>query len=122
DGIDNNGRAVYQSSASSYSLQQNANTLDVVLTHTDAAGVVVNKRFSFERGSYLINVSYEVQNNSANPWQANLFGQINRNNFPDPSNVGGVGARNFLGFAATSNDDPYMKISFEDVDEGIAAY
>ena len=122
NGVDSSARAVYQSAASSYALNQNANVLEVLLTHTDASGVVVNKRFSFERGSYLINVSYEVQNNSANPWQANLFGQINRNNFPDPSNVGGIGASTFLGFAATSTDDPYMKITFDDVDDGVPNY
>lgn len=121
NGIDSTSRALYQVEANSYSLAQNANSIVVSMNYSDASGVVIVKRFSFERGSYLINVSYEVQNNSSAAWSANLFGQINRTNFPDPSAAAG-GRASYLGFAATSTDDPYFKVPFKDVDEGIEPY
>ena len=119
NGIDSTQRALYQSTASSYSLAQNADSLTVSMSHTDASGVEVIKQFQFERGSYLVTVNYEIHNNSAAPWSANVFGQINRTDFPDPSTAGGVGRSSFLGFAATSADDPYYKVTFEDIAEGI---
>ena len=122
NGIDSTSRALYQTSANSYSLEQNANSVVVSMTYSQDDGVVVIKRFSFDRGSYLIEVSYEVQNNSTSAWSANLFGQINRTNFPDPSAAGGIGASSFIGFAATSADDPYFKVPFEDVADGMEPY
>ena len=122
NGIDSTSRALYQTDASSYSLTQNANSLVVSMNYRDENGVVVIKRFSFERGSYLVQVDFEVQNNSASTWSANLFGQINRTDFPDPSAAGGIGASSFIGFAATSTDDPYFKVPFEDVADGMEPY
>ena len=122
DGIDSTQRALYQADATNYSLTQNSDTIVVSMSYSGDNGVVVIKRFSFERGSYLVDVSYEVQNNSTSEFSANLFGQINRTNFPDPSTAAGVGRSSFLGFAATSADDPYFKVPFDDVDEGIEPY
>jgi YidC/Oxa1 family membrane protein insertase len=122
DGIDSTQRALYQSDASEYSLAQNADSIVVSMSYNGANGLIVIKRFSFERGSYLVDVSYEVRNNSTAPWSANLFAQINRTNFPDPSTAAGVGRSSFLGFAATSADDPYFKVPFDDVEEGIEPY
>jgi YidC/Oxa1 family membrane protein insertase len=122
DGIDSTQRAMYQTDATEYSLAQNADSIVVSMSYSGANGLVVIKRFSFERGSYLVDVSYEVQNNSTTTWSANLFAQINRTNFPDPSTAAGVGRSSFLGFAATSADDPYFKVPFDDVDEGIEPY
>lgn len=122
DGIDSTSRALYQVDANSYSLSQNADSLTVSMSYSNENGVIVIKKFTFERGSYLIDVSYEVQNNSTSSWSANVFGQINRTTFPDPSTAAGIGRSSFLGFAATSADDPYFKVSFDDVDEGIEPY
>ncbi|MDP1931175.1 MAG: membrane protein insertase YidC [Gammaproteobacteria bacterium] len=119
NGIDSASRALYQAPASNYVLSETADSIDVSMTHTDALGVQITKRFSFKRGSYLITISYEINNASASTWAANLFGQINRTNFEDPSSMGGVGMRSFLGFAATSTDDPYYKVKFEDVAGGL---
>lgn len=122
NGIDSTQRALYQSDASSYTLAQNAESLTVSMSHTDANGVEVIKKFRFTRGSYLMDIDYEIINNSTSAWSANLFGQINRTNFPDPSTATGVGRSSFLGFAATSADDPYYKVKFDDVAKGIQAH
>ena len=122
NGVDsNNQRAAYQTSASSYTLGPDDSTLDVDLVTVDANGVQVTKRFTFSRGSYVVDVSYIIDNRSAAPWQANVFGQLKRNDYPDPSDVGGFG-RSFLGFATTSPDDPYIKLEFEDVADGVPGH
>ena len=117
NGIDNNERALYQSAASSYGLQDGEERLDVDLFTTTRDGVRVTKRYSFTRDSYLIDISFIVDNRSGNNWQANAFGQIKRDGFDDPSSVGGFGST-YLGFVTTSIDDPYIEIEFDDIDEG----
>jgi len=122
NGIDSTSRAVYQASANNFALSETSDNIHVDLTHVTTEGVQVTKRYTFERGSYLIKLSYIINNTSSSVWQANLFGQINRTTFPDPSSVGGVGMSSFLGFAATSVDDPYYKVEFSDVDSGITPH
>ena len=117
DGIDNSGRAVYQSSSTSYRLNEDENSLDVDLVTTTAGGVQVIKRFGFNRGSYLIDVTFIVDNQSGAEWQGNAFGQVKRDAFDDPSGAGFF-SRSYLGFVATSDDDPYIKIPFGDVEDG----
>ena len=116
DGIDNSGRAVYQSSSTSYRLREDENSLDVDLVTTTAGGVQVIKRFGFNRGSYLIDVTFIVDNQSGAEWQGNAFGQVKRDAFDDPSGAGYF-SRSYLGFVATSDDDPYIKIPFGDVED-----
>ena len=116
NGIDSSGRALYQSQFDRYELQEDANSLQVDLVNTQQDGITITKRFSFRRDSYLIDIDFLIQNNTETNWQANAFGQIRRNNFDDPSSVGGFG-RTFLGFVTTSTDDPYIKIEFDDIDD-----
>jgi len=117
NGIDSNGRAIYQAGATEFTMADSANELTVDLVNIAENGVKVTKRYHFQRDSYLIDVSYVVENTTSETWQANLFGQIKREQFEDPSNSGGI-KRTFLGFVTTSEDDPYQKVGFDDIDDG----
>jgi len=122
NGIDAPQRPLYTSSASQYELRPGENLLVVDLRYTDELGVEVTKRYTFTRGDYLINIGFEINNTSQTLWQANLFGQIKRSNYPDPTRGSALGMSSFLGFATTSNDDNYRKISFGDIDSGIPSH
>lgn len=117
NGIDSAGRASYQSTQTSFELSESAARLDVDLTTTDPSGVRITKRYSFSRDSYLIDISFIVDNQSSETWEANAFGQIKRDSFDDPSNAGGLG-RTYLGFVGTSVDDPQIEAEFDDIDDG----
>lgn len=116
NGIDAQGRAVYSSAATTYTLDDSDSQLSVDLTATDSNGVQVTKRFTFNRDSYLIDISFIVNNTSSASWQANAFGQIKRDPFDDPSNAGGM-SRTYLGFVTTTEDDPYIEVEFDDIDD-----
>lgn len=116
DGIDNSNRALYSSSQTFYELAEGENQLNVDLVTRTESGIEIIKRLSFERGSYLIDVSFIVTNTSESAFQANAFGQIKRDGFDDPSSAGGFG-RTYLGFVTTSADDPYIRIDFDDIDD-----
>tara|TARA_R110000772_G_scaffold26389_11_gene68091 strand:+ start:7717 stop:9405 length:1689 start_codon:yes stop_codon:yes gene_type:complete len=114
------GRPVYQAQQSNYSINQGE--LSVDLLYTTPAGVEITKRFIFSADDYLIRVQYLIDNKSPDTWSANLFGQIKRDRAPDPSTTGGFGLRDFLGAAISLADDPYKKISFDDIDDGEPNY
>ena len=116
NGIDNSGRALYESTSANYELEEGQNTLTVDLFNSAQQGISVTKRFTFSRNSYLIDIEFLIENNTGTNWQANTFGQIKRDRFDDPSSVGGFG-RTFLGFVTTTVGDPYIKVDFDDIDD-----
>src|SRR5690554_510035 len=123
NGIDGGAqRPLFDAAASEFSMESGQNQLSVDLTYTDEQGVEVTKRFTFRRGDYLIDINFDVNNVSEQPWRANLFGQIKRNDFPDPTRGSSLGMSSFLGFATTSPDDNYSKIPFDDIDSGHAGH
>ncbi|HKD55126.1 MAG TPA: membrane protein insertase YidC, partial [Steroidobacteraceae bacterium] len=70
----------FTSEKSDYSLD-GGNELRVPLTWT-SDGITVTKTYVFRRGSYAIDVQYEVHNNSGAPWQVLPYAQIERNDPP----------------------------------------
>ena len=119
DGIDKSGRPTYTTPSSTYTLQENDDELIVKLLFQNDAGVKVTKRYTLRRGDYLINVDYLVENGGVSRWQANLFGQLKRDNSPPPSSgsSGGMGLNPFLGAATTQPDDHFTKFTFDDMAE-----
>ena len=119
NGIDNRteGRPLYQSVQATYVLANEQNTLDVRLTYA-VDGVEFNKIFHFNRGSYLVEVEYVVDNKSGMPWQGNLFAQIKRDGSEiiDASKVP-MGVSPFLGAAYWTAEKPYNKYSLSDFHE-----
>jgi len=112
------GRPLFSASASSYEMQPGQDELVVDLRYATSDGVDITKRFTFQRGEYVIDVEYLVANNGDRPWQAALFGQLKRDNRPDPGAVGGaLGIKPFIGFATRTKDEPYQKFTFEDIAE-----
>ncbi len=113
-----NGRPLFSAGATSFEMQPGQDELVVDLNYTTAEGVVITKRFTFQRGEYVVGVEYLVTNNSDRPWQAALFGQLKRDNRPDPGAVGGaLGIKPFIGFATRTTDEPYQKFTFDDIAE-----
>ncbi len=121
NGIDSPSRANYQTSNSSFELSDSDNELVVDLVTTNVDGIEIIKRYTFTRGSYLIGISYVVNNDSSADFRANAFGQIKRDGFDDPSSAGGFG-RTYLGFVSTSEEDPYIEVDFDDIDDGSESF
>lgn len=116
DGIDSEGRAQYAVNAEQFTLEDGEQSLQVDLTTVTENGVRITKRFGFTAGSYVVDVSYLIDNQSSETFTANPFGQIRRDGFDDPSDAGGFG-RTYLGFVSTTTDDPYYEVEFDDIDD-----
>lgn len=111
------GRPTYQAAQSSYTVTEASLSVDLV--HRTATGIEITKRFTFSPDDYLIRVQYLVNNGSSAAWQANMFGQIKRDESADPSSTGSFSQRAFLGAAIKTPDDPYEKFDLEDIADGI---
>ncbi|MBR9883499.1 MAG: membrane protein insertase YidC [Oceanospirillales bacterium] len=110
------GRPVYQAANASYELgDQDSLNVDLVLTQPD--GVNITKRFVFNRGQYRVGLDYIVDNESQEPWQGILFGQIKRDGSADPSQQTSMGMQSYLGAVFSTAENNYQKVKFGDMDE-----
>ncbi len=118
DGPDGNssGRPMYQSAQSSYAIDSGELTVDLVTT--TISNVRITKRFIFSADDYLIRQQYVIDNLGTATWSGNVFGQLKRDEGNDPSASSGMKLNNFLGAAMTTPDDPYVKLSFDDIEDG----
>jgi len=120
DGPDQaNGRPLYSSAKTQYTLDEGQEQLVVDLTYS-ADGINYTKRFTFERGDYDLGVRYLIDNQSNEPWTGYLFGQLKRDNSSDPSSSTATGTATYLGAAMWTKEDSYRKISRGDMDETAA--
>ena len=111
-GTDATSRPVYSVSQDSFTLADGQDSMDVVLSFTDQYGAQIDKVYTFTRGSHLINLTYRVNNQSNQPWSANLFGQLKRDNSADPTASTSMGMSAYLGPAFSLNDEKYKRYDF----------
>ena len=78
---------------------------------------LINKIYTFARGSHLVNLTYAVDNRGTQAWSANLFGQLKRDRSADPTAAGGMGMSAYLGPAFSFPDEKYYRYDFDDMDD-----
>ena len=97
------------------------NKIDVTLTNNDAPGVTVSKTYTFKRGSYVIDVRYDIKNESGAPVLPKAYFQFLRDgNPPEGENTGGnpfTGVTTFTGPAVYTDLKKYQKVTFPDIDK-----
>lgn len=113
------GRPLWSAAEQSYQLDEDNQELNVDLTLRQDNGAELVKRFTFERGSYLVRVSHIVRNQGNSEWSGALYGQIKRDGSEDPglSNSGFIPMPTYLGGAYWDSEKPYNKLDFDDMAE-----
>ena len=96
EGAEPNHRAFFSSTRQSFDLGSN-DELVVPLTWTDSAGVTVEKRYRFTRGSYAIVVEQVVTNNSEQPWRGAEYAQLQRRLYEQKRSMFDVDSYSFDG-------------------------
>lgn len=116
DGTDSSqSRPLYSASKNNYVLQEGQESLTVDLNYRQSeTGALITKRFTFKPNSHLIDISYIVNNQGNQPWQATVYGQIKRDSF-NPVKTAGLGMKPFLGAATSTLEDNYYKLDFDDL-------
>ena len=118
DGLDSGSeRPLFTAAQSRYQAAE-GEAVSVVL-EAEHQGVKVRKVFGFRGGDYLIDLSYEVENNRSEPFRASFFGQIKRDaKAPPEQDSFSLGPQPYLGAALTTAESRYQKVTFDDLDEG----
>ncbi len=112
-----NHKSLFTSTASSYTLADGAASQQVRLSWQgigETNGITVNKIYTFYRGSYLIDVSYEIVNSSAASVTTSVYYQIVHDS---KSNQGSAMMPTFTGGAFYTEADKFTKINFADMSD-----
>lgn len=107
-------QAIYQAANTNYHMEQGANELAVTLTWQNEQ-VTVNKIYTFQRDSYIIDVKYLVENHSDQAWQGHVYGQLQRT---PAAKSGNSFIYTYTGAAIASPKNLYEKITFDNIKEG----
>lgn len=110
-------QALYTASQTSYSLSPDQNEIVVKLNWENSSGLKVTKVFSFARDSYEINVGYDIDNKSTQPWEGSLYTQLLRKNTPPANQSGMISLATYFGAAVSTPQTAFTKISFTDMEK-----
>ena len=112
-------RALFQASATSYTLDKGQDALNVDLVWTDPSGLRVTKRYTVHRGSYVVDLSQQIDNGSAKPWTGNAYRQLQRVVPPPPvhsnflEKFSDQSRYSFFGVAWYSPEKKFDKLPFD---------
>ena len=105
----------YSAIATEYSMQEGENTLKVTLFWQGKNGLRVNKVYTFYRGRYDFDLTYQVINQSREAWNGSVYRQYKR------SKDTGVEQSSFIytftGGVVSNAENPYEKISYDDMQD-----
>ena len=113
-------RTLYSTQAAQYKMADGSNTLEVRLEAPPVNGVKVTKVYRFHRGSYLIDVSFEILNESAVALQPYGYFQLLRDDKPPAGDSAMLPT--FTGVGVYTEKEKFQKVSLEDIQKGKAAY
>ncbi|PLY16940.1 MAG: membrane protein insertase YidC [Sedimenticola sp.] len=106
--------SIYSAEQTSYTMADGRDALDVDLVWTNNSGVKVTKRFSFQRGSYLVKVQHIVDNASGNAWSGREYRQLVRS---EPAETSGDNKflYTYTGAAIYSPEEKFEKMPFDNM-------
>ncbi len=104
----------------------NREKLDIVFANADTPGVTVNKIYTFKPGSYVIDVRYDIKNESAAAIAAKAYFQFLRDaNPPEGESTGNnpfMGVATFTGPAIYTDVKKFQKVAISDVEKNKAEH
>ena len=106
-----NHKSIFTSAATSYIMAAGAASQEVRLNWT-SNGIVVDKIYTFHRGSYVIDVSYQISNGSGAAITPSTYYQIVHDS---KSKQGSAMMPTFTGGAYFTEADKFKKIKFADM-------
>ena len=111
-------QSVWSAARSKYSLE--GDVLNVALSNRDTPGVEITKTYSFKRGSYVIDLRYDIKNDSGAPIAPVAYFQFLRDaNPPEGESAGNMftGVVTFTGPAIFTEEKKFQKVDFADIDK-----
>ncbi len=116
-----NHKTVFTLPPGDLTLKDGEDTLTLRLEAPAQNGVQVAKLLTFHRGSYLVDIRYEIANGSAQAIAPHAYFQITRDGKP-AEQVEAFGVHTFTGPAFYTDAEKFHKVQFEDIDKGKAKF
>ncbi len=110
----------YTAEPGTHTLAPGQDKIEVRLTAPESDGVQVTKIYTFQRGKYLIDVSFEVSNQRSEPIQPFSYFQMLRDSKPPVGSFFMVPT--YTGAAMYTEQEKFKKIEFSALDKGNASY
>ena len=117
DGDYPNHKTIFTTPAASYILQESDESVRVPLQWTSPSGVTYTKTYTFHQDSYLVDVEYQVDNRSAQPWLGYQYGQFLSTEMETESE-GFLFFRalpSYRGAAVYTPEEKYEKIDYKEI-------
>lgn len=108
--------AEYSAEQTEYELRDGQDEIKVPLRWQSENGLQVIKTYTFKRDSYVVDVDYQVINQSGERFSAYPYAQLNRNRGDD----GSMFIYTYTGAVYSSEGNEYEKVDFDELDD--AAY
>ena len=111
-----NHHSIFAAPKEKYTLAAGQDSLTVPLTWTSSDGLQVTKTFTFNRGSYEIDLAQTVKNNSTKAWNGRQYSQLLKT--PNTESKGGMltsGMRAYDGGVIYTEAKKYQKVDFDDM-------
>ena len=111
-------KTVFSAEKTAYTLQ--GDKVEIKLTAPEANGVKVSKVYTFHKGSYLIDVRYDIVNAGTTPLASTAYYRLLRDG-KAPEGESRF-AQTFTGPAVYTTEGTFQKVAFSDLDKGKAEY
>jgi YidC/Oxa1 family membrane protein insertase len=111
-----NHKAIFTSAAADYRLADGADVLEVPFAWSDGAGLAVTKTFVFRRGSYRVELRYQVTNGGDAPVKLASYAQFLRHSLGHERSMWDPETYAFRG-PAYFDGKAYQKLDIEDTDD-----
>jgi YidC/Oxa1 family membrane protein insertase len=108
-----NHKTSYTSPKNNYALD-GKDSISIPFYWESDNGLKIIKTFTFYKGLYVADISYEVQNATTVDWTGSAYGQINRT---EPKESGSRFIYTYTGTVVSSPDKRYEKIDFGDIED-----
>lgn len=113
--------SLYMSEQDNYELVGNAESITVPLTFTTPSGIKIRKLVTFHKGSYLIDISYEIDNESKQTLiAASAYFQLVRDNLAPAGGIRFVPT--YTGAVVYTDKEKLQKVEFSAIDKGKTEY
>ncbi len=109
-------KTLFSAQEKEYRLADGAGELKVTLTASEAAGIKVEKIFTFHRDSYVVDVEYKIQNGSTASLTPNAYFQLVRDNSAAGGNS--MFINTYTGAAIYTDKHKFQKVAFTDIAKG----
>ncbi|MEI6896373.1 MAG: membrane protein insertase YidC [Psychromonas sp.] len=108
------GRPFYTVITDKTVITEGQDSVSAALRFVDEAGNVFTKTFTLERGKYVVNVNYKIENNSDSSLSVQLYGQLKETIADTGTNLM---MPVYRGGAFSTDDIRYQKYSFDDMQD-----